>query len=306
MKGSFGFIVLFVGVIAGGIFAYRQYDAKSIEADRTANFDRIQREYLERVSWIRANPDDKAYRDEVGTFFRWYFKEINEHHNRFGGNKEFNGYLAELDARSERLSDAQLKDRTEVYETVKRTFDDFRTANYNPLYTATDDGLRFDIVSADVKMVGGEPKIVMPLVLWGAQREMREDNNRMKRMMTSSSFAMTWRMFDAKGKLYGEMTATGDPSNKIDYPERYVAEFPPQMVLGQYEIDLVPADVARLEIEFNVTSRAPSGGEARATYTWKMDTPSEWKLKDGETWKDAQEDIRPIEDIDPAAAARAR
>lgn len=306
MKGSFGFIVLVVGILVGGYFAWSKYDEKAIEAERIANFERIQREYLERVGWIRANPDDKAYRDEVGTFFRWYFKEINEHLNRFAGNKNFDDYLHELDKRSERLSDAQRKEREAVYEYVKAAFDDFRTGNYSPIFTGTDDGLRLDIVSADVKMVNGETKIRMPIVLWGAQRELREDSNRMKRMVTSASFAMTWRMFDEKGKLYGEMTATGDPNSKIDHPERYIAAFPPQMVLGYYDIDLIPAEVARLEIEFNVTSRAPSGGEARATYTWKLDTPGAWKLQAGQQWKGAQEDIRPIEDIDPAAAARAR
>ncbi|MBX5480422.1 MAG: hypothetical protein IRZ16_01035 [Myxococcaceae bacterium] len=304
MKGSLGFVILIVGILAGSYFAYRKYNDKAVELEKVSNLDRIQRDYLERVSWIRSNPDMKAYKDEVGTFFRWYFKEINEHQNRFGGNKEFDDYLKELETRSDRLNDNAIAERKKVYETVKAMFDAFRQNRYDPVFSATDDGMRFDIVSADVKMVGNEPKIHLPIILWGAQRELRDDG-KMKRMVTSASFSMTWRLFDAKGKLLGEMTATGDPSNKIDYPERYIAEFPPQMVLGEYDIDLLPAEVARIEAEFAVTSRSPSGGEAHATYTWKLDAPSEWKLKEGEQWKGAQEDVRPLEEIDPAAAAKA-
>lgn len=304
MKGSVGFILLVVGIVGGGYFAYKKYNEKQVELERTANFDRIQKEYLERVAWIRSNPDDKAYRDEVGTFFRWYFRELNDHQNRFGGNKNFDGYLQELETRAERLSDQQIAERKKVYETVKSTFEAFRTGNYNPIFTATDDGMRFDIVSAEVKMVEGEPRIHLPIVLWGAQRELRDDG-KVKKMVTSAAFNMTWRLFDAKGKLLGEMTASGDPTGKIDFPERYIPEFPAQMVLGAYDVDLVPAEVARIEAEFNVTSRAASGGEAHGTYTWKLDAPAEWKLKNGEQWKGAQEDVRPIEEIDPTAAAKA-
>jgi hypothetical protein len=202
------------------------------------------------------------------------------------------------------MSDQQVNERKKVYETVKSTFDSFRQGSYSPVFSATDKGVRFDIASSNVKLVGGEPKIHLPIVVWGAQRELREDNNRMKKMVTSTSFSVSWRLFDDKGKLYGEMTASGDPTNKIDYPERYIAEFPAQIVLGEYDIDLLPAAVKRAEMQFTVATRAPSGGEADSTYTWKLDVPSEWKMKDGETWKGATEDVRPEEEIDPARAAK--
>jgi hypothetical protein len=304
MKGTWGFILLLVAVVIGGAVVWKKYEKKTVEAARTADFDRIQKEYLERVGWIRSNPEDRSYRDEVGTFFRWYFKEINEHHNRFGGNKNFDGYLEEIEKRSERLTDAQVAEKKKVYEYVKETFERLRAGNYSPIFTATSNGLRFDIVSADVKMVGGEPKIHMPLVLWGAQRELREDSARMKRMMTSATFAANWKLFDAKGKLYGEMNASGDPSNLVDWPDRFIQEFPAQVVLGQYEMDLLPAEVVKAEMEFIVTSRSPTGGEARGSFVWKLDVPAEWKLKQGETWKGATEDVRPPEEIEQKAQAQ--
>lgn len=303
MKGSVGFIILIVGILAGGYFAYKKYTGKAVELEEVTNFNRIQRDYYERVSWIRANPDMKAYKDEVGTFFSWYFKQINDHHNRFGGNREFDTYLKTLETRKE-LSENAVTERRKVFEQVKATFDTFRQGQYDPLWSSTDDGMRFDIVSSDVKMIDGEPRIHLPIVLWGAQRELREDG-RTRKMVTSSTFAMTWRLFDAKGKLLGEMSASGDPAGKVDHPEVYITEFPPQMVLGAYDIDLLPAEVARIEAEFTVSSRSPSGGEARGTYNWKLDAPGEWKLKSGETWKGAQDDVRPLEEIDPAAAAKA-
>jgi hypothetical protein len=306
MKRSFGLIVVIVGVVIIGWFAYDAYKEKAVELDRAADLARIQNNYYERIGWIRANPDDKAYRDEVVTFFRWYFKEINEHQNRYGGNKAFDDYLKEIETRAERLSEAQIKDRKRVYEQVRQTFDQFKTGSYAPIYSATDDGLRFDVVSADVKMIGGQPQIHMPIVLWGAMRELREDDKKMKKMVTSATFNVQWRLFDAKGKLVGEMTASGDPTNKIDHPERFVPHFPAQVVLGQYDIDLLPNEVSRVEMEFTVTSRAPTGGEARGNFTWKLDAPAAWKLKEGEAWRGAEESVRPIDEIDPASATKVR
>ena len=82
-------------------------------------------------------------------------------------------------------------------------------------------------------------------MLWGAQRETREDERTgVKRVMTWAEFATTFRLLDDKGKLYGEMS-TGNPGMRNDYPERLIAEFPPQTVLGQYELDPGPGDGER-------------------------------------------------------------
>jgi hypothetical protein len=59
-----------------------------------------------------------------------------------------------------------------------------------------------------------------------------------------------------------------------------------------------------MEITFNVSSRASSGGDAAATYVWKLDVPSEWRLGAGETWEGAEVSERAEEEIDPSKAAK--
>ncbi len=175
-------------------------------------------------------------------------------------------------------------------------FDRMRTGKYAPVLTGTDKGLRLDIVSADVVMMGNKPKIRFPMVLWGAQRETREDERTgVKRVMTWAEFATTFRLLDDKGKLYGEMS-TGNPGMRNDYPERLIAEFPPQIVLGQYELDPVPATVSVMEMLVSVRSHSPSGGDISAQYTWKIPVPDDWRLKPGETWEGATETTRSEEE----------
>jgi hypothetical protein len=303
MKRYLGLIVGVLTFVIASIAAYNKYKDKSVEAERSLDAARIKADYLERVGWIRSNPDEKAYRDEVSTFFRWYFKEVNEHLNRFRGNKDFDDYLSELDKRAGKSkSDSQAGEKKAYFEYAKKVFDDFRTGSYNPVWSATDKGMRLDVRSAKVEMQGGKPQIRIGLLLWGAQRELRDDG-KVRKMATSASWGVTWRLIDEKGKLYGEMNASGDPSMKIDFPERFIEQFPPQMVLGHYDMDLLPAEVAKMEIAFNVVSRAPSGGEASTSFVWKLDTPPEWRLRPGEKWEGAQESVRPEDEINPAGGA---
>jgi len=291
----FGLIVLVVGAIAAVAMLQRSANARILEAQREADLVRIQKDYLERVGWIRTNPDEEAYRQELAPFFKKYFEEISAHQDRFGLSKDFDAYLVELEERG----GERKEDRKAFYEYTRKLFERMREGRYRPVWTASDKGMRLDVVSSDVEMVLGTPKVRLQLVLWGAQRELRDDGN-LKKMVTSASFETMWKLTEARGKLFGEMSG-GDPSMKVDFPERFIAEFPPQMVLGHYDLDLVPSAVKKMETTFKVSSRAASGGSVDVTFVWKLDVPDEWRLREGQTWEGATVSERSEDEINSAA-----
>jgi hypothetical protein len=300
VKRYFGLIVLIVGIIMAGVVTSRSASTRADEAQRQADFTRIQKDYLERVGWLRTNPDEGTYRQEVSPFFKTYFEQVASYQNRHKLKKEFDAYLEELDKRGDK--DERAQDKKAFYDYTRKVFDQMREGRYKPVWTATDKGMRLDVLSSDVVMVLNKPQVRLQLVLWGAQREERQDG-KVKKMVTSASFKTQWKLTDEKGKLIGEMTAD-DPSMKVDFPERFIAEFPPQMVLGHYDMDLIPNEVKKMEITFNVSSRSSSGGDAAATYLWKLDVPAEWRLGAGETWEGAEVTERAEDEIDPSKAAQ--
>lgn len=315
MKRYFGVILAMGFVIAGIFFAYTKYDAKTVESARELNAARIKTEYLERVPWIRVNPDEKSYKAEVGDFLRWYFKEVNEHQNKYGGSKKHDEYLTEIEERAAKSSKGadRVEERKATYEYVKKTFDLMKGGTYEPIWTGTDKGIRWDLLSTGKVVSGGEDKIRYQLVVWGLPRVERTDDKNVKRVSATANFHINWKFFDEKGKLLGEMNADGDPANRIDWPERYVRWFPPGVVIGHYDVDLIPSEVPQekgkpaqvksTEITFRIDSRSPTGGDIGASYSWKLDVPAEWKLGAGAEWKGAQESIRPEEEIDPSKRA---
>jgi len=297
MKRYIGLIVGFVAIAVGAGSLVASKNSQIREIEKEADAQHLRADYLEKVGWMRSNPDDKQYKEEVNPFFRNYFNQVDEHLKKFGGNRNFDDYLTEqADGKKGKKGGDEKKagDRKAVYDAVRAVFDRMHDGKYTPVFTATDKGLRLDVLSADVKMVGGKPSVRYEIVVWGPSRELREADKGQKRMITSASFSASWNLLDEKAKPFGSMEAT-DLSGKVDWPERYIAEFPPQMVLGHYDLDLVPAEVKNMEITFKVTSRAATGGEAAASFVWKLETPGDWKLKPGEKWEGASETTAPME-----------
>lgn len=307
MKRYFGIIVAVVFVAVGIVFTMRKWEDKSTETKREASAAKLRAEYLERVSWIRSIPEQKAYTSEVGTFLRWYFKGVNEHVNEFRLNRNFDDYLVELDEKGGRKSseyESPTKDRSSekkaAYDATRKLFDTFKDGSYSPWWTSTSNGIRLDIVSADSR---GD-QIHMPVVAWGLPREERVDDKKIRRVVTNGNFKFTWKLFDEKGKLIAEMPGEGGPNDRVDWPERYIKFFPPMVVFGTFDFDKLPPEAKTAEIAWTISARSPSGGDMMGSYLWKGEIPADWKLAAGETWKGAQESIRPEEEIDPSKQAK--
>jgi hypothetical protein len=308
MKRYFGIIVAVIGITAAIVWTMRKWDLKTAEAQKEQAMLKLRADYLERIAWLRNVPDEKAYKDEINTFLRWYFKEVTDHLNKYGGNRKFDDYLEELESRARKTQKVEEymtpgKDKTEekraVYEYTKKVFDLMRSGNYSPYWTATDQGVRFDILSADTIQDGGETKIHMPIVVWGLPRDERVDDKGIHRVTCNASFRFNWKLYDEKGKLLGEMPGEGGPDSRVDWPERFIKFFPPVTLLGHYDIEKLPAEVKNVEITFTISARSPTGGDMNLRYVWKLEPPAAWKLNSGETWKGAQESIRPEEEINP-------
>ncbi len=318
------FLLVVAGLLGVGVVGWRRSEAQVLVLQREAAAARLRADALERLGWIRSIPEQKQYLDEVQSFFKWYFEGVDAYRKRFNLSPAFDEYLVELEQRKAQEKELEnlpalpdgrratppaartAVDRKAFYDAEKALFDRMHTGRYLPIFSGTDKGMRLDVVTADVSAAGGRPRVRLPLVLWGAQRYAKDDEHSgAKRIITSADIAATFRLLDSAGKLVAEMSA-GAPGMKNDFPERLIAEFPPQVVLAQYEFDRVPAGVAQMEATFSVRSHAPSGGDANATYTWKASVPEEWRLGPGETWEGAQESVRSIEDIDPAQAAKAK
>jgi len=118
-------------------------------------------------------------------------------------------------------------------------------------------------------------------------------NGTVSKMLTAATFnSLNFKFIDEKGKVFGEMNVTGDPEIKVDYPERWIEEFPPQAVIGYYELDPLPTEPVKMQLEIAVNSRSGSGNEIPGTFKFEVPIDSGWKLSPGEKWEGATTEER--------------
>ena len=301
-KAGIVYLILLAGIFVSSYAIYMRVSETAAEARRAVDAEKLRNQYLERVGWMRTLPDAKTYQDELRPFLRDYFAQVDELVKKYNLNPHFDDFQQSLSKReaAEKSSGSASTDPTPgkiLYDRTALTFTQMHDGQYQPMSTATDKGLRLDIVSADLKREAGN-QIVFSLVLWGAQREIREDKgNHTQKMVALVGFDAVWKIYDAKNKLIAEVHA-GDPGTRVDNPERFIPVFPPQMLLAEYKMDRIPAEAERMDMTVDVSARASWGSSQHATFNYSMPVAREWKLAPGEVWQGAQESERPQEEID--------
>jgi hypothetical protein len=303
-------LVVLLAIAAGGVyFGLTAYQKLKLTDQNSMDLDRIRQEYLERQNWVNAVPEPDHYRDERSSLEKWYFGELTSHYNRFPTFRDYYRVGEEL-AKSGKKEKGSKKDdlslRQEYYDLTKSVWDQLKDGSYAPEFSAGSNSLRLDIYKVGRKTDDGKPVLRFDMVLWGAQRHMEREQSAAggtnSRMITAAQFqAMHFKMVDDEGKIFAEMDVTGDPPIKVDYPERWIEEFPPQAVIGYYEVDPLPAKPVKAEITINISSRSATGNDIPGTFTFSMPIPAEWKLAPGESWQGATTEERPKDYIDQKA-----
>lgn len=296
-----GLVVRLIGVIivAGGMyFGFAKYNELKLEDEHKLELVKLEKDYLEKQNWVNDVPDPAKYRDERLGLAKWYFTELTTHYNRYS---KFRHAVVAPDAepakpgkKAAKKDDVELK--KQYFELVKGVYDQLKDQSYQPAYTGTQNSLRLDLYKVG-KRTDGQRGFRFDLVLWGAQRQLDKQQQAaggtVSRMNTAASFSgISFKFFDEKDKVAAEMPVTGDPEIKVDYPERWIEEFPPQAVIGYYEMPPIPSAAVRMEVTMTVTSRSTTGSDIPATFTWKMPVEAEWKLAPGETWEGATTEER--------------
>jgi len=297
-------VILALG--GGGLYyGFSSYHALKVADENAATVQDLRQAWLERANWVNVVPDADKYREERSGIDKWYFTALTDHYNRFPAFKNYYREEAELSGTAKGKHHKKAEDlalRKQYYGLVKGVFDSLKDGSYNPQLTATSDSLRLDLVKI-AKRTDGKKGFRVDLVVWGAQRQLDRSQHAngvtVSKMNTAAAFSgMNIKLWDDKGKVLAEMPVTGEPEIKVDYPERWIAEFPPQAVLGYYNLPLMPAEAVKMDLEMTVTSRSPNGMDIPGTFKWEIPVDPAWKLAPGETWEGATTEERSKDYID--------
>lgn len=262
----------------------------------TSQLERAQlkREFVERAAVGRALPAERPdeWRDEAAALFRWYLEELAAIRNRHPSVPAApSGVAAAAEERKGKLSEKERAVYEEWQKLANGRFALVKEARYTPLYTATAEGMRLDLLSIETgpHPAGGGPGLRIDFALWGAPRrvekEKQGDVTTTKVLLPVAFKQIAFRMLDEKGKLYGEMNGPGEPFQKLTDPERWVDDFPPGVLFGAWWVDLFPREAVNCELELGLTLRGASGSERPVSFKFTLPVREEWRLAPGAAYQ---------------------
>ncbi len=168
--------------------------------------------------------------------------------------------------------------------------------------SASTAGLRLDLL----RVKKGAQRLAVDFAVWGAPQESETEETapgqKTSRVTVPLVFrGLSMRFFDAAGKMMARMEASGEPSLRLDVPERLVGDAPPGVVLARYQPGLLPPGVAEVEWTLTALVRTPSGESRTAQAVWRGKADPSWS---GEAWTGDAKVV--AESLAPAAAEPAK
>ncbi len=167
-------------------------------------------------------------------------------------------------------------------------------AGYQPLLWGSDSGIRLDVLAV---RPGENPEtheqgLRVDFALWGAPRRLEREEGaggpgrgalRVNVPVTFRNLA--FRFFDPGGKLYGEMSGSGEPYLALKDPERFSSELPPGIVLGTWWVERFPREATRVELSVAVQVQGMTTASLAPLFRWDVPVAEAWKLGANEPFR---------------------
>ncbi|HET6412748.1 MAG TPA: hypothetical protein VFG53_11860 [Anaeromyxobacter sp.] len=275
--------------LLAGILLSSSFRARDEAAEARSERARLKREFDERVALLRALPPEAAreWRDEVNVLLRGYLEGLSEIRNRYPRAPVPPSALEATAA--ERKGALPEKERAALEDFQKYT--DSRLAllsggAYAPLASVPGGGFRLDVLSVEPgASPAGGPGLRIDFALWGAPRLVERERSGSRTVSRTSvpvvMKSLQFRFLDASRKIYGEMSGSGEPYQKLVDPERFAPEFPPGVLFGTWWVELLPREAATTELKLDLDVRQPSGAASPVSLGLELPVREPWRIPPG-------------------------
>lgn len=275
---KFALPALFLAALA--LFAARAWTDAADAAARSLAVEHSRGQFAQRAGVVRGAADLDRYRAEQKQLLRAWFAEAADLGNRWPALRGLPGPFVPPPPR---VKGGDLKEYQELAES---TVGAWREGRFDVLQTVAAGGLRLDLLKVSKT---GPQSLAVDLAVWGAPQEIdveetREGRQQQKASVPLSFRGLSLRFFDADAKLIAEMPGEGEPSLRLDLPERLVPDAPPGLVLARYEPGVFPREAAEIEWTLTAFVRTSTGELRPLVAVFKTKAEAAWALGAGEAW----------------------
>lgn len=310
MNRIVGVLILGGCLVAVAVVGVNYHNAKMAELQLEAGRSRLRAAYVERAGVINAASNAERHHEELYSLVKWYDAQLADLYNAFPGLHDADGAMKEMQAQlaAGKLKPEEMATKKEWYDETKGLYDAITHGRYTPLVTAVQEGVRIDILSIKRATYEGKNRLRMDVVLWGAPRRevttaiKQGQGTRTKMELDFALKGLEFEFVDEKEKLLGG-GATGAPTMVVDYPERWVSDFPPQVALGIWYFDPFPAETKTISMKMTADVKSPTSPAFGVTQEWKLVPQPEWLIRPGEKFE-GEERVMSKEELDRSGRAQ--
>lgn len=310
--GKILFSILAGGLlVAGAVYAVNAHNDQINRLQLELGRQKLRAQYLERIGTIDAASDVDRHKQELSNTLKWYDAELADLYNDYPGLHDPDGPMKELQAEvaAGQLKPDELANKKEWYDESKNLYDAIEHGKYDPLMTTVVEGIRMDLLSLKRVTYEGRSRLRMDVVLWGAPRREvatkieQGRESRVKEQLDFGFKGIDFEFVDEDQKLIGGGSA-GVPTMVVDYPERWIPDFPPQVALAIWYLDPFPAETKNIDMKLTAEVRSPTSQAFPITQDWKLVPQPDWLIRPGEKFE-GEERVMSKEEMDRSGKAHA-
>jgi hypothetical protein len=298
--------LIVAAAVVGVNYHNEQMNRLQLEAGRA----KLRAEFVERVGVVNAASQADRHHEELSKLVKWYDAQLADLNNTFPGFHDPDAALNEMKAEvaAGRLKSEEMATKKEWYDETKNLYDAIEHGKYEAMVTGVQEGMRVDLLSLKRATYEGKSRLRMDVVVWGAPRrevvtQIRGGQEAHAKMQLDMGFrSVDFEFIDEKEKLVGG-GSTGAPTMTVEYPERWIPDFPPEASLMIWYLDPFPAETKTVDLKLGGEVRSQWNAPAPFTQEWKLVAQPDWLIRPGEKFE-GEERVMSKEELDRSGRAQ--
>jgi hypothetical protein len=293
MQRFFSIIVIFAILVLGGGWVFMKKSDESAKSKRAEDLASARKSFADKARMAARESDSDAYLRSMRGAIAAYNEELKKRvYGKDPAAFDTSAYKKDAEERFKKgeIKEADHKNKIEGYEVVKEAYDTLMSGNWKPVLTAAGKEFRVDIYDMKrAKTEEGLPVLEGKAFFWGV-----EDATRVNWGSLALRYWKVEKEKVKKGretveedveKVLGKADGEATPHVIVQKCASYIPEFPSYVSVGTVWFPVMPREATSVDIEYGFVAKTP-GGDHDVGLKWeKFKIPSEWKLKEGESWE---------------------
>ena len=294
MKSVFSWILIILVIAGAGASGLNHYHTLNQKQAYELELAQLRDEFKTRSAGLQLLSAED-YTKEIGIHLTRYFRSLEKLAKTYPDFYDLERERKLSDAKVEKghMTQAQQGAREERIALTLNLMDKMRSGQYRPLYTAVDNGFRFDIWDIRPSPLGAAQSLQISYSHWGAFGPVSYD------MITGNIRA---EQKAGKPVEVPQIVGEGQPPYLQVAPDRWVKEFVPGVEIGYYTFPKLPPQAQGLELTFQFGLRTVGGTTINSEIKFpERSIPDTWKIGKDAKWN-AQERFASDEELEELGA----